>query len=789
MTSSSVLTATVLAISFVLLSFSAAQESCSERCGESYYRGYSCHCDYECLVHQECCDDYYTQCTTSGSCKGRCGETFKRGRGCHCDSECLQHKQCCPDYENHCTTEAPPPPPPPPPSKPTKKPAVKPLPSPPKPAPTVPTKALNIQADPNSESFEDEELVKDLSDNQLLPISTFPSASKMAPTTGTTASLINMNPLLELQRDEFPPSADFTTAQGDVQPSHLDEASQITSTSPSVTTNTQNPQSTVPTEGYREEKPSESVSGYEPLLTNAPEPAVTAAFSITPQSTIFTLNQGTVGHQDILQDAYKPSERDVFSTGPTETSAATNSVTFTIPGLIRLTMSPSSTSTEPASSPEGFSTLQSPLIGEDFAGQARITITPATESETSPITVTQSSDRKTETSSTPGLQTSTSATDSARADTPKPTDPLIGSIWETVAAVGSDITPLIQTTAHVLPIFTTGQEMVSEEPGSPLFPTLSDGNVVTQTVGQTAIPTPLPADSVTLTEGTQDALVQTEPLRPGLSPAVPTSSDTSITLMANPEILSAIPSKNPLLMDKNETNLCSGRPSDGMTTLQNGTIFVFRGHYFWHLSSNGVAGDARLITDVWGIPSPIDTVFTRCNCQGKTFFFKDKQYWRFENGNMDPGYPKLVSIGFGGMSGTISAALSVPAFRRRRETVYFFKRGGLVQKYSYKQEPPKSCSKTPSKQYSIYNVRTRTARQAVYLSNEINIKLKWKGFPSTITSALSLPNTKKPDGYDYFVFSKAKYYNVKIDADQPTLTSTLTSATQQDTSKDWYKCP
>ncbi|MBN3302378.1 PRG4 protein, partial [Amia calva] len=430
--------------------------SCSERCGESYYRGYSCHCDYECLVHQECCDDYYTQCTTSGSCKGRCGETFKRGRGCHCDSECLQHKQCCPDYENHCTT-----------------------------------------------------------------------------------------------------------------------------------------------------------------------------------------------------------------------------------GLIRLTMSPSSTSTEPASSPEGFSTLQSPLIGEDFAGQARITVTPATESETSPITVTQSSDRKTETSSTPGLQTSTSATDSARADTPKPTDPLIGSIWETVAAVGSDITPLIQTTAHVLPIFTTGQEMVSEEPGSPLFPTLSD--------------------------------------------------------------------------DKNETNLCSGRPSDGMTTLQNGTIFVFRGHYFWHLSSNGVAGDARLITDVWGIPSPIDTVFTRCNCQGKTFFFKDKQYWRFENGNMDPGYPKLVSIGFGGMSGTISAALSVPAFRRRRETVYFFKRGGLVQKYSYKQEPPKSCSKTPSKQYSIYNVRTRTARQAVYLSNEINIKLKWKGFPSTITSALSLPNTKKPDGYDYFVFSKGKF--------------------------------
>lgn len=33
----------------------------------------------------------------------------------------------------------------------------------------------------------------------------------------------------------------------------------------------------------------------------------------------------------------------------------------------------------------------------------------------------------------------------------------------------------------------------------------------------------------------------------------------------------------------------------------------------------------RRITEVWGIPSPIDTVFTRCNCEGKTFFFKVTQ--------------------------------------------------------------------------------------------------------------------------------------------------------------------
>lgn len=46
------------------------------------------------------------------------------------------------------------------------------------------------------------------------------------------------------------------------------------------------------------------------------------------------------------------------------------------------------------------------------------------------------------------------------------------------------------------------------------------------------------------------------------------------------------------------------------------------GHYFWFLDRNMVPGPARGITQVWGVPSPIDTVFTRCNCQGKTYIFK-----------------------------------------------------------------------------------------------------------------------------------------------------------------------
>lgn len=51
-------------------------------------------------------------------------------------------------------------------------------------------------------------------------------------------------------------------------------------------------------------------------------------------------------------------------------------------------------------------------------------------------------------------------------------------------------------------------------------------------------------------------------------------------------------------------------------------MLCLSGHYFWFLDRNRVPGVAHDITQVWGVPSPIDTVFTRCNCQGKTYIFK-----------------------------------------------------------------------------------------------------------------------------------------------------------------------
>ncbi|KAK5888421.1 hypothetical protein CesoFtcFv8_014516 [Champsocephalus esox] len=80
----------------------AGPGSCVGRCGEVFTRGQQCTCDFSCLRHNECCQDFQAACTTDQSCQGRCGETFSRGRVCECDAQCSQYSTCCHDYQLHC---------------------------------------------------------------------------------------------------------------------------------------------------------------------------------------------------------------------------------------------------------------------------------------------------------------------------------------------------------------------------------------------------------------------------------------------------------------------------------------------------------------------------------------------------------------------------------------------------------------------------------------------------------------------------------------------------------------
>lgn len=133
---------------------------------------------------------------------------------------------------------------------------------------------------------------------------------------------------------------------------------------------------------------------------------------------------------------------------------------------------------------------------------------------------------------------------------------------------------------------------------------------------------------------------------------------------------------------------CSGRPFDAFLQLKNGSIYAFRGQYFFELDHKSVLpGYPKLIQDVWGISGPIDAAFTRVNCQGKSYIFKGNQYWRFDGDVLDEDYPRDISVGFDGIPNDINAAFAIPApSHRRKEKAYFFK-GDKYHQYEFKHQP------------------------------------------------------------------------------------------------------
>ncbi|NXR15626.1 PRG4 protein, partial [Semnornis frantzii] len=279
---------------------------------------------------------------------------------------------------------------------------------------------------------------------------------------------------------------------------------------------------------------------------------------------------------------------------------------------------------------------------------------------------------------------------------------------------------------------------------------------------------------------------------------------------------------------RDEKDLCSGKPADGMVALPNGTLAVFRGHYYWLLNGRSPpTTNPRRISDGWGIPSPIDSVFSRCNCDGKTFFVKGPLYWRFTNGVMDNGYPKPLANGFAGLRGRIVATLPVARYNSRPESVYFIKKDGNMQQYVYKQEPARKCQRRPrvTIRYPAYVprivIRRRFQREvrmpaviqtvrvnpypaanasrhtmtspdfsfvslAGVLHNEIKVNSYWRGLPKVIHYTLSLPNYNKPDGYDYYAFSYNRYYSLDIGK---RIARPVTALTGKTVTKDWYNCP
>ncbi|XP_061658542.1 vitronectin b [Syngnathoides biaculeatus] len=124
-----------------------------------------------------------------------------------------------------------------------------------------------------------------------------------------------------------------------------------------------------------------------------------------------------------------------------------------------------------------------------------------------------------------------------------------------------------------------------------------------------------------------------------------------------------------------DADACSERPFDAFLQLKNGSVYAFRGEYFFQLDDTSVLpGYPKLIQDVWGMPGPVDAAFTRINCHGKSYIFKGRRYWRFDGDVLDDGFPRDISEGFDGIPDDLHAAFAVPAANHLgKEKAYFFK--------------------------------------------------------------------------------------------------------------------
>ncbi|XP_022056610.2 proteoglycan 4a [Acanthochromis polyacanthus] len=516
----------LLLLGLIATSAAAGPGSCSGRCGELYTRGQQCNCDYGCMKHNECCQDFEATCTIIQSCRGRCGETFRRGLQCECDPLCVQYNTCCPDYQLHCDASV----------------------SVPRPG-----SFQTLRASGSGKRKSDKSRKRSNSESEEW----YSGRGRCSQNQGSQCqgSSRPLNPLTSSSSGSRRPAA-------------------------APTNQLQYGGNNIP--------PSYGGAPYSP-----------APGSFLPANAAFS--QGNRAPYSPAPGSFLPANGGFYPGSGAPVSPST-------PGgsrlNVHLVLSPG------GAAPSG--------PGQGFRG-----------------------------------------------------------------------------------------------PAGPRPSTLQD---VAQALGL--------------------SVVDGGPAGPG----------------------------NGFLSD---VDLCSDSPINGLTALINGTILIFKGEMFWSVDpvSRSVSRP-QSITDTLGISSPIDTVFTRLNCQGNTYIIKGDQFWRLDgNMVMEPGYPKPLTSEFPGLTGSISAALAVPATRTKPETVFFFKNGDVLQRFTF---PP---SNTPTCNPILRSpMKSRFTRQAeVLLSGEINIKVALKGFPTPVTSALSMASPLGNDRHQHYVFSGPLYFNVQISNDLPAL--------------------
>ncbi|OWK08316.1 PRG4, partial [Cervus elaphus hippelaphus] len=668
------------------------------------------------------------------SCKGRCFESFARGRECDCDSDCKKYGKCCSDYGTFCE-EGPP--------------VID------EGGSGLDNGDFKLTPTPNIPTTQRNKVTTTPKITTVKPTLPKPSLPPKSDTTKETPSTVHTETTIETKETSTTNKQTSTSAKEKTTSAKETRTAENTSTKEASTSTTTVEPPTTP-KSPAESTPQPPIESTPKALENSPkEPAVP------------TIKAPKVNKPEMTTTVKdKSTEKDIHST-PEITTAAAKIITEAATKTEKTTETKlPSTTTDVTSTTTEDTTTSSKITPKATLAPKVMTATKKTTKKTS---------KPEQTTAVPkGTATNSQAT------TPKPQKPTRAPKKPT--STKKPRTPRVRKpkTTPTPPKMTT-----SAMPG-PTPTSLPEAMLQT-----TTSPTPTPNSEIIEVNPKNEDGDAAEGEKPHVIFRPPVLTPIVIP---GTEIIVRGPSQgfgiSPMFSD--ETNLCNGRPVDGLTTLRNGTLVAFRGHYFWMLTPFSPPSPPRRITEVWGIPSPIDTVFTRCNCEGKTFFFKDSQYWRFTNDIKDAGYPKLISKGFGGLNGKIVAALSIAQYKNRPESVYFFKRGGSVQQYTYKQEPTQKCTgRRPAINYSVYGetaqVRRRRFERAIGPSQIHTIRIQYSPIRVPYQDkAISLPNVRKPDGYDYYAFSKDQYYNVDV----PSRTArAITTRSGQTLSNTWYNCP
>lgn len=132
-------------------------------------------------------------------------------------------------------------------------------------------------------------------------------------------------------------------------------------------------------------------------------------------------------------------------------------------------------------------------------------------------------------------------------------------------------------------------------------------------------------------------------------------------------------------VDAAATNdICKTRTSfDAAVTTTDGNTYLFRGDQFWKLANMGEMVDppgGGSLQEGWKLTGPIDAAFTfklKQNPKPKTYIFKDKEVWTYNNMNREAG-PNSISAKWEDTSSKGVLAKIDAAFAQE-DSVYFLK--------------------------------------------------------------------------------------------------------------------